>query len=57
MKYMAGLLVCKVVVKYFPICMRKVGGGNVVYVHFKDDQDEMGVTHEKPVLLKHVMKM
>ncbi|GMH62643.1 hypothetical protein TrLO_g6374 [Triparma laevis f. longispina] len=39
------------------ICMRKVGGGNVVYVHFKDDQDEMGVTHEKPVLLKHVKKM
>mmetsp|Transcript_26917 Transcript_26917/g.51008 ORF Transcript_26917/g.51008 Transcript_26917/m.51008 type:complete len:282 (-) Transcript_26917:31-876(-) len=37
--------------------VRKVGGGNVVYVVFKDDQDEMGVTHEKPVLLKHVMKL
>ena len=39
------------------ISCRKVQGGSVVYVHFKDDQDEMGVTHEKPVLLIHVMKI
>jgi LysM repeat protein len=26
-------------------------------VHFKDDGDEHGVTHEKPVLMKHVMRL
>lgn len=37
---------------------RKVsGGGSFVMVHFKDDSDENGVTHDKSVLMKHVMRV
>ena len=37
---------------------RKVsGGGNFIMVHFVDDSDENGVTHEKAVLMKHVMRL
>lgn len=32
-------------------------GDMVCMVHFKDDGDEHGVTHEKPVLMKHVMRL
>lgn len=36
---------------------RKVsGGGSFVMVHFVDDSDEHGVTHDKAVLLQHVMR-
>ena len=35
---------------------RKVsGGGNFVMVNFVDDSDEHGITHDKAVLMKHVM--
>ena len=35
---------------------RKVGGGgSFVMVNFVDDQDEHGITHDKAVLLKHIM--
>jgi hypothetical protein len=35
---------------------RKVsGGGSFVMVNFVDDSDEHGITHDKAVLLKHVM--
>ena len=38
---------------------RRSGGGNntqqVVMVNFVDDGDEHGITHDKPVLLQHVM--
>jgi hypothetical protein len=33
------------------------GGGSFVTVHFVDDADEHGVTHDKAVLLKHVMRI
>ena len=35
------------------------GGGlsSTVYVNFLDDHDEVGFTHDKPVLMAHVMKM
>ena len=33
------------------------GLGSVVYVNFMDDHDDLGVTHDKPVLMTHVMKM
>mmetsp|Transcript_27343 Transcript_27343/g.33117 ORF Transcript_27343/g.33117 Transcript_27343/m.33117 type:complete len:133 (+) Transcript_27343:673-1071(+) len=37
---------------------RKVsGGGSFVMVHFQDDGDEHGVTHDKAVLMKHVMRV
>ena len=32
------------------------GGGSFVMVNFVDDSDEHGVTHDKAVLLKHVMR-
>lgn len=32
------------------------GGGSFVMVHFVDDSDEHGLTHDKAVLLKHVMR-
>jgi len=32
------------------------GGSHFVTVNFVDDSDEHGVTHEKAVLLKHVMR-
>jgi hypothetical protein len=32
------------------------GGGSFIMVHFVDDSDEHGVTHDKAVLLKHVMR-
>lgn len=36
---------------------RKVsGGGSFVMVHFVDDMDEHGITHDKAVLLQHVMR-
>jgi hypothetical protein len=36
---------------------RKVsGGGSFIMVQFVDDSDENGVTHEKAVLMKHVMR-
>ena len=38
------------------VSTRRVAGGLVVYVCFRDDADEMGVTHEKPVLAKHIFK-
>ena len=34
---------------------RKTGGASFVLVHFQDDGDENGVTHDKAVLLKHCM--
>mmetsp|Transcript_21850 Transcript_21850/g.30680 ORF Transcript_21850/g.30680 Transcript_21850/m.30680 type:complete len:310 (+) Transcript_21850:104-1033(+) len=37
---------------------RKVSGGeSFVMVHFKDDGDENGITHDKAVLMKHVMRV
>lgn len=37
--------------------VRKVGGGgSFVMVNFVDDSDEHGVTHDKAVLLHHVMR-
>jgi hypothetical protein len=33
------------------------GGGSFVTVHFVDDADEHGVTHDKAVLLKYVMRV
>lgn len=36
---------------------RKVsGGGSFVVVNFVDDSDEHGITHDKAVLLQHVMR-
>lgn len=36
---------------------RKVGGGgSFVMVQFIDDSDEHGITHEKAVLMQHVMR-
>lgn len=32
------------------------GGGSFVMVNFVDDSDEHGVTHDKAVSLKHVMR-
>jgi len=36
---------------------RVSGGGSFVTVHFVDDADEHGITHDKAVLLKHVMRI
>ena len=37
---------------------RKVSGGeSFVMVNFNDDADDHGITHDKAVLLKHVMRM
>mmetsp|Transcript_11820 Transcript_11820/g.14701 ORF Transcript_11820/g.14701 Transcript_11820/m.14701 type:complete len:355 (-) Transcript_11820:592-1656(-) len=37
---------------------KKVAGGDsFVLVHFKDDGDENGITHDKAVLMKHVMRV
>lgn len=36
---------------------RKTGANAFVLVNFQDDGDEHGVTHDKPVLLKHVMRV
>lgn len=37
---------------------RKVSGGeSFVMVNFKDDSDEHGITHDKAVLMKHVMRV
>lgn len=36
---------------------RKAGAGDaIVTVNFVDDADEQGITHDKAVLLKHVMR-
>lgn len=35
---------------------RSVSGELFCMVHFIDDGDELGVTHDKPVLMKHVMR-
>ena len=32
------------------------GGGSFVMVHFVDDSDEHGITHDKAVLLQNVMR-
>ncbi len=36
---------------------RKVGGGggSFVMVSFVDDHDEHGITHDKAIMLKHIM--
>ncbi|KAL3935956.1 MAG: hypothetical protein SGBAC_008625 [Bacillariaceae sp.] len=34
---------------------KSAGGGSFVMVNFVDDSDENGVTHDKAVLLKHIM--
>jgi hypothetical protein len=37
---------------------KKVAGGNsFVLVNFKDDGDENGITHDKAVLMKHIMRV
>jgi len=37
---------------------RKIAGGeSFVMVHFKDDGDENGITHDKAVLMKHIMRV
>ena len=36
---------------------RVSGGGSFVMVNFVDDADEHGITHDKAVLLKHVMRV
>jgi len=36
---------------------RVSGGGSFVMVNFVDDADEHGITHEKAVMLKHVMRV
>ena len=37
---------------------RKVSGGeSFVMVNFKDDGDENGITHDKAVLMQHVMRV
>ena len=37
---------------------RKVaGGGSFIMLNFVDDSDEYGVTHDKAVLMKHVMRL
>ena len=37
---------------------KKVGGGDsFVMVHFKDDGDEHGITHDKAVSMQHVMRV
>ena len=38
------------------VSQRRVVGGSVVHVCFRDDADEMGITHEKPVLGKHIFR-
>mmetsp|Transcript_16089 Transcript_16089/g.32820 ORF Transcript_16089/g.32820 Transcript_16089/m.32820 type:complete len:280 (+) Transcript_16089:316-1155(+) len=38
------------------VSQRRVVGGSVVNVCFRDDADEMGITHEKPVLGKHIFR-
>lgn len=35
----------------------KVGGDSFVMVHFKDDGDEHGITHDKAVSMQHVMRV
>lgn len=34
---------------------KSTGGGSFVMVNFVDDSDENGITHDKAVLLKHIM--
>ena len=34
---------------------KSAGGGTFVMVNFVDDSDEHGVTHDKAVLLQHIM--
>jgi len=34
---------------------KPTGGGSFVMVNFVDDSDEHGVTHDKAVLLQHIM--
>mmetsp|Transcript_12797 Transcript_12797/g.27095 ORF Transcript_12797/g.27095 Transcript_12797/m.27095 type:complete len:313 (-) Transcript_12797:246-1184(-) len=37
---------------------KKVGGGDsFIMVHFKDDSDEHGITHDKAVSMQHVMRV
>ena len=37
---------------------KKIGGGDpFVMVHFKDDGDEHGITHDKAVSMQHVMRV
>lgn len=37
---------------------KKIAGGEpFVLVHFKDDGDENGITHDKTVLTKHIMRV
>ena len=36
---------------------RKSGANSFVLVHFQDDGDEHGVTHDKAVLLKYLMRV
>jgi SGF29 tudor-like domain/Inhibitor of growth proteins N-terminal histone-binding len=36
---------------------RVSGGGSFIMVNFVDDADENGITHDKAVLLKHVMRV
>lgn len=39
-------------------CPKKVAGGDsFVLVNFKDDGDENGITHDKAVLMKHIMRV
>lgn len=35
---------------------KSTGGGSFVMVNFVDDSDEHGVTHDKAVLLQHIMR-
>ena len=35
--------------------MKASGGESFVLVHFKDDGDENGITHDKAVPMKHIM--
>lgn len=42
------------------VTVRKTQGGgssSIAYVNFLDDHDEMGVTHDKQVLINHIMKI
>lgn len=34
---------------------KAAGGGSFVMLNFVDDSDEHGITHDKAVLLKHIM--
>jgi len=36
---------------------RVSGGGSFIMVNFVDDADEQGITHDKAVMLKHVMRV